>query len=247
MSETKSKASRTCNKCIKGTSSFLKAQIALLRASGRSQEASLVINKLKACIKLLNGASQFGPDASCVTISVAANDLLGKEPKHGDAPVKAVKPGAYVRNFFQWLSAKGVSLPAETIGNGLDLKWSVKNLDLWRPLFATSASLTKADREGHRFWGKPFEFAGISLYVNSQWYGKTRGRKQKTGFDRFAVELAKACGLSFSPYALPGLPYPSSEHEDASCSKEDLVCKPAPEGITIRISSMKKRTFRFKG
>lgn len=252
MSAVKSSASRACNKCIKGTSAFIKTQIALLRASGRSAEALQVVNRLKACLKLLNATSLPGKDAVRTTILTEDSGCHSEVSACGEAPVKALKPGAYVRNYFRWLSSKGVSLPAETIANGLDLKWSVRNLDLWRPLFATKESLTKADREGHRYWGEAFKFAGITLYVNSQWYGKARGRKQKAGFDRYAVELSRACGLSFSPYALPGVPDSESDYDgDGSsvekCMKGADVREPISDGVTIRITSMKKRTFRFKG
>lgn len=126
-----------------------------------------------------------------------AEDTPPYSIKAASTPQKAIKLGKYVSNFFHWISDAGVKIPAEFIENGLSLRWSVRNLDLWRPLFATEETLTKTDRDGHRFWGKPFNFGGDSLYINSQWYGKDRGAKQKAGFDKMAIKIARPAGCSF--------------------------------------------------
>ena len=168
------------------------------------------------------------------------------------APQRAIKPGKYVSNFFHWISDAGVKIPAEFIENGLSLRWSVRNLDLWRPLFATEETLTKTDRDGHRFWGKPFNFGGERLYINSQWYGKERGAKQKAGFDKMAIKIAKACGLQFLPYPLPGIPQVDVEaqaHSSISEHKTPSLRSVEQEhgGVTICVTSTRKRSFRFKG
>ena len=243
MSDPKLKANCTCRKCLKGASAFLKTQIALLRINGRSSETSAAISKLKACIKILNEARPSTSD----TVSDNAKTVVMASDNSGNAPVRAQKPGAYVKNYFSWLVSSGVKLPESTISDGMNLKWSVQNLDLWRPLFATKETLTQDDRKGHRFWSTPFDFAGTMLFINSQWYGNKRGKKQKAGFDRFAVELAEACGLSFSPYALPGILESKYESGKVAAVLDRKDCDTTSPGVTIRITSMKKRTFRFKG
>jgi len=243
MADQKQKANGACRKCLKGASAFLKTQIALLRVNGRSPETSAAIGKLKDCIKILNETGSSVSD----TVSGNAVTAVLSEGKPANAPAKALKPGAYVKNYFTWLSASGVGLPESTISDGLSLKWSVKNLDLWRPLFATKETLTEDDRTGHRFWSTEFDFAGRSLFINSQWYGNKRGKKQKAGFDGFAVKLAEACGLSFTPYALPGIPESKPEPEEVASSRNRKGGETTSSGVTIRITSMNKRTFRFKG
>ncbi len=243
MSDPKRKTNFACRKCLKGASAFLKTQIALLRVNGRSPETSAAISKLKACIRLLNEASLSSPDP--MSDKGKTTVFVGDESKN--VPAKALKPGTYVKNYFSWLAASGIELPKSAICDGLSLKWSVKNLDLWRPLFATKDTLTEDDRKGHRFWSTAFDFAGTSLYVNSQWYGNKRGIKQKVGFDRFAVKLAEACGLSFSPYALPGIPELRLGSDTTAPSRDSDDGVSTASGVTIRITSMKKRTFRFKG
>ena len=251
MPECKIRGERACKKCLKAASAFLKAQIALLRVNERMPEASFVIGKLKACVKMLNEASADKLLRSTVYAEERKNPSVS-DGKHRGAPARADKPGAYVKNFFEWLSDAGVALPESMVANGLNLGWSVKNLGLWRPLFATNESLTKADRVGHRFWSKPFSFAGVVLYVNSQWYGGRKGARQKAGFDRFAVELAAKCGLLFSPYALSGIPKSKNESIVRSPMDEagvgDSVKSEAVQPcVTIRITSLKKKTFRIKG
>lgn len=142
MSEPKLKANCTCRECLKGASSFLKTQIALLRVNGRSSETSAAISKLKACIKILNEARPSTSD----TVSDDAKTAVMASDNPGNAPVRAQKPGAYVKNYFSWLVSSGVKLPESTICDGMNLRWSVRNLDLWRPLFATKETLTQDDR-----------------------------------------------------------------------------------------------------
>lgn len=243
MADSKQKASCACRKCLKGASAFLKTQITLLRVNGCSSEISAAIGKLRACIKILN---ETGSSASDTVSGDDARDVLF-EGKTANAPVKALKLGAYVKNYFSWLSASGVELPAATINEGLSLQWSRKNLNLWCPLFATKETLTENERTGHRFWSMEFIFAGRSLFINSQWYGNQRGKKQKAGFDEFAVKLAGACGLSFTPYALPGIPESKSEPDEVVSSRGRKDNSTASSGNLICITSMKKKTFRFKG
>lgn len=232
-------------RCLKGVVSFLKAQIALLRGNVRSTETELAIRKLKECVKVLNdvkGTSSLA-DGGC-----ACSGQRREGERDLVAPVRALKIGAYVKNFFAWLEASGVQLPASAMSSGLDLKWSVDTLGLWRPLFATAETLTTADRDGHRFWSKSFDFAGKTVFVNSQWYGDSRGVKQKRGFDRFAADLAEACGLTFAPYALPGMPVAESKSQSRDLvANNQGVGAHSGDGVTINITSMKRRAFSFKG
>ena len=167
--------------------------------------------------------------------------------------LKADKLGAYVKNFFKWIEASGVSVPDSFIKCGLELKWCVRNLNLWRPLFATRATMTDSDLSGHRFWSKPFVFGNVTLFVNSQWYGKDRGVKQKRGFDQFAIELSNACGLTFSPYPLPGIAEERSLQNSQTrydCIRESAsadISGPSSETVMIHVTTMRKKTFRFKG
>ena len=157
MADQKQKANGACRKCLKGASAFLKTQIALLRVNGRSPKTSAAIGKLKDCIKILNETGSSVSD----TVSGNAVTAVLSEGKPANAPAKALKPGAYVKNYFTWLSASGVGLPESTISDGLSLKWSVKNLDLWRPLFATKETLTEPYRGNHL----PVHFRAICIIL----------------------------------------------------------------------------------
>ncbi|MBO7500904.1 MAG: hypothetical protein J6T45_06105 [Fibrobacterales bacterium] len=217
-----------------------------MRANERTPEVVSVIKKLNACIAFLK------KNNTDVLQSVANAGQPIHKGGMANSPARAIKLGAYVRNFFEWFSATGVAIPEKMVEDGLDPIWSKKTLGLWLPLFAMQATFAKVGRDKRRYWNKPFEFAGMSLYINSQWYGNKKGASQKAGFDRFAVELATVCGLSFLPYGLPGIPESQvAQVGDLPVVIKDAKKKPSsPENtdqeVIIHITSPKKKMARFR-
>ena len=199
MSDPKLKANCTCRKCLKGASAFLKTQIALLRINGRSSETSAAISKLKACIKILNEARPSTSD----TESDNAKTVVMASDNSGNAPVRAQKPGAYVKNYFSWLVSSGVKLPESTMSDGMNLKWSVQNLDLWRPLFATKETLTQDDRKGHRFWSTPLISLGRCCSSIASGMGISGARSRRLVLIDLPSNLQRLAVCLFRPMHCP--------------------------------------------
>lgn len=161
----------------------------------------------------------------------------------GPVGSKPRKIGAYVRDFFSRLSSSGYEIPNDVVLRCLDQKWSVSRLGLWCPLFITETDAAKNPKRAKRYWKNPFRFGTKRYYVNSQWYVGERG--QKTQFDEWATEIAGMAGIEFIPYELEG----GSKPDRKIVREKGAVEYNANEtqGITINVTSMKKRTFRFKG
>lgn len=196
--------------------------------------------------ELLSMCAAFGTgkkkrDDQCKKISVSPGedlDLFGNPV--GSKPRRI---GAYVKDFFCRLSSSGYELPNDVALKCLEQKWSVSRLGLWCPLFMTEADASKNPKRAKRYWKKPFRFGTKRYYVNSQWYVGERGQKRQ--FDEWAAEVAKLAGIEFSPYELEG----DSNKVRRGVREKDEVGYKAGETdeVTIKVTSMKKRTFRFKG